>query len=82
MSPLLLRATTATTIRVISPGVVAIKGHNSDLPISPTSLAESGTTLRKYLLTSSALSRWLPRIDKTNFWYFRGRHPLLFYAVK
>jgi hypothetical protein len=56
MSPLLLRATTATASRVISPGAVATKGHNSDLSISPTSLIESGTGLYKYLLTSSAES--------------------------
>jgi hypothetical protein len=62
MSTLLLRATTAMTIRVISPEAIAIKGHNSDLPISPTSLTESGTDLHKYLFTSSALRRWLPWI--------------------
>jgi hypothetical protein len=77
-SPLLLSAIAAMAIRVISPRVVATKGHNNDLPISPTSLAESGTDLHKYLLTSSALRRWLPRIDKTNFWCFHGRHPLHF----
>jgi hypothetical protein len=43
------------TIRVISYGVIATKGQNSDLLISPTSLVESGTDLHKYLLTSSAL---------------------------
>jgi hypothetical protein len=37
---------------VISPGTVASKSHNSDLPISPTSLAKSETNLHKYLLTS------------------------------
>jgi hypothetical protein len=42
--------------------LVATKGHNSDLPISATSLAEGGTGLYKYLFTSSALRRWLPRI--------------------
>jgi hypothetical protein len=77
-SPLLLRATAATAIRVISPGAITTKGHNSDLPISPTWLTESGANLHKYLLISSALRRWLPRIDKTNFWCFRGRHHLLF----
>jgi hypothetical protein len=55
MRLLLLRAPTATTIRVISCSAVATKGQNSDLPISPTSLTESGTGLHKYLLTSSAL---------------------------
>jgi hypothetical protein len=66
MSPLLLRATAATTIRVISHEAVATKGHNNDLPISLTSLAESETGLYKYLLTSSAISRSLPWIDLTN----------------
>jgi hypothetical protein len=51
MSPLLLRATTAMTIQMISLEPVAIKGHNSDLPISHTSLVQSGTDLQKYLLT-------------------------------
>jgi hypothetical protein len=36
-------------------GAVATKGQNRDLPISPTSLTESGTGLYKYLLISSAL---------------------------
>jgi hypothetical protein len=62
-SPLLLSDTVATTIRVISPGVVATKGHNSDIPISLISLTESETSLHKYLLTSSALRRCLPQID-------------------
>jgi hypothetical protein len=82
MSPLLLRVTTVMTTQVTSPEAVATKGHNSDLQISLTSLAESETGLHKYLLTSSALRRWLPRIDKINFWHFRGKHPLLFYVVK
>jgi hypothetical protein len=73
-----LRATVAMANWVISPRVVATKGHNNDLPIIPTSLEESGTDLHKYLLTSSALRRWLPQIDKTNFYCFRERHPLLF----
>jgi hypothetical protein len=80
-SLLLLKAIAATVIQVISPGAVATKGHNIDLRISPTSLTDSETRLYKYFLTSSALSRWLPRIDKTSFWCFRGRHHLLFYAV-
>jgi hypothetical protein len=42
-NPLLLRATTAMAIRVISPGAIVTKGYNSDLPISHTSFAESGT---------------------------------------
>jgi hypothetical protein len=77
-SSLLLRATTVMAIRVISSGVVATKGHNNDLLICPTPLAESGTSLQNYLLTSSALMRWLTWIDKTNFWCFYGRHHLLF----
>jgi hypothetical protein len=36
-------------------GPIAMKGPSSDLPISPTSLAQSGTDPHKYLLTSS---RW------------------------
>jgi hypothetical protein len=75
-SPLLLRATTTTTIQVISHGAVATKGHNNDLPISTTSLTESGTGLHKYLFISSALRRWLKWIDLPNFWCVRGRHPL------
>jgi hypothetical protein len=59
---LLLKAIAATTIRVISPEAIVTKGHNSDLPISPTSLIESETDRHKYLLTSSALRRWLPWI--------------------
>jgi hypothetical protein len=34
---------------------VATKGQNSDLPITLTSLTESGADLHKYLLISSAL---------------------------
>jgi hypothetical protein len=79
MSLLLLRATVATAICVISHGAVSTKGHNNDFPISPTSLAESGTSLHKYLLTSSALKRWHPWIDLTNICYFCGRHSLLFF---
>jgi hypothetical protein len=79
MSPLLLRATVEKAICVISHGAVSTKGHNSDLPISLTSLAESGTSLHKYLLTSSALKRWHPWIDLTNICYFCGRHSLLFF---
>jgi hypothetical protein len=52
MSPLLLRAAAAMTIRVISLGSIATKSHNSDLPMSPTSLAQSGTDPHKYLLTT------------------------------
>jgi hypothetical protein len=52
---LLLRATAATAIRVISPGPISNKGNNNDLPISPTSLAQSGTDPHKYLLTSSQI---------------------------
>jgi hypothetical protein len=37
---------------VISPGPVGTKSRNSDLPISPTSLAEIGTDPQKYLLTT------------------------------
>jgi hypothetical protein len=51
MSLLLLRATAATTIRVISSRPVATKGHNIDLPISLTSLIEIRTDPHKYLLT-------------------------------
>jgi hypothetical protein len=79
VDPLLLRATVETTIWVISHGAVSTKGHNNNLPISPTSLAESGTSLHKYLLTSSALKRWHPWIDLTNICYFHGRHSLLFF---
>jgi hypothetical protein len=57
MSLLLLRDTSVMTIQVISHGVVATKGHNSDLPISLTLLIENKTDLHKYLLTSSALRR-------------------------
>jgi hypothetical protein len=39
-------------IRVISPEPVATKGHNSDLPISPTLLAQSEIDPHKYLLTT------------------------------
>jgi hypothetical protein len=67
MRPLLLRATAVMAVQVISPGTVATKDHNSDLLISPTSLTESGIGLHMYLLTSSALRKWLPQIDKTNF---------------
>jgi hypothetical protein len=83
MSPLLLRATTAMAIRVISYGAIATKGHNSDLSISPTSLTESGTGLYMYLLTTSALRWWLPHIDETNFWCYPWEtSSSSFYAVK
>jgi hypothetical protein len=49
-SPLLLRATIAMTIRVISPGPIATMGHCSDLQINSTSLIQSGTDPHKYLL--------------------------------
>jgi hypothetical protein len=62
MSLLLLRVTAAMTIQVISRGTVATMGHNDDLPISRTSLTESETGLHNYLLISSALRRWFPRI--------------------
>jgi hypothetical protein len=55
MSPLLLRATTATAIRVIPPRPIANKGHNNDLLISLTSLAQSGTDPYKYLLTTQLI---------------------------
>jgi hypothetical protein len=51
-SLLLFKASTVTTIRVISLGPIATKGHNSDLPISPTSLTKIGTGPHKYLLTT------------------------------
>jgi hypothetical protein len=54
-SSLLLRATAAMTIRVISPEPVATKGHNSDLLISLTSLAQSETDPHKYLLTTQKI---------------------------
>jgi hypothetical protein len=41
---------------VISPGPIPTKGHNSDLPISPTSLAEIGTDQHKYLLTTQYIT--------------------------
>jgi hypothetical protein len=82
MNPLLFRVTSATVIQVTSLEVIVTKSHNSDLLISLTSLAENETDLHTYLLTSSALRRWLRRIDKTNFWRFRRRHHLLFYTVK
>jgi hypothetical protein len=37
---------------VILPGPIATKGHSSDLPISLTSLIQSGTDPHKYLLTT------------------------------
>jgi hypothetical protein len=37
---------------MISPGPVATKGHSSDLPISHTSLVQSGTDTHKYFLTT------------------------------
>jgi hypothetical protein len=45
---------------------VPTKDHNSDLPISLTSLVKSRTGLNKYLLISSTLRLLLPRIDLTN----------------
>jgi hypothetical protein len=72
MSLLLLSVTTTMAIRVIPHGVVATNSHNSDIPISPTLLVESGAGLHKYLLPSSALRRWLLQIDLTNLWCVRG----------
>jgi hypothetical protein len=43
------------TIRMISLGPFATKGHSSDLLISPTSLAQSGTDPHKYLLTTQQI---------------------------
>jgi hypothetical protein len=43
-----------TTIQVISLVPVATKHYCSDLLISPTSLAQSGTDPHKYLLTSNS----------------------------
>jgi hypothetical protein len=54
-SPLLLGATTAMTIWVISLEPIATKGHNSDLPMSPTSLAQNETDRHKYLLTTQQI---------------------------
>jgi hypothetical protein len=45
-------------IQVISHRLVATKGHNSDLLISITSLAEIGTGPHKYLLTIWHIEAW------------------------
>jgi hypothetical protein len=66
---------------VISPWAVATKSHNSDLPISPTSLAESGTNLHKYLLISNVLRRWIPWIHQNDSRCFCGISLLHFYAL-
>jgi hypothetical protein len=51
MNPLLLKATTAMTIWMISIMAITTKGHNSDLPIIPTLLTQSRTDTHKYLIT-------------------------------
>jgi hypothetical protein len=76
-SLLLLSATTATVIWVISHRAVATKGYNIDISTSPTSLAESGADQYKYLLTLSILRRWLSRIDLTKFFCVRKRYYFL-----
>jgi hypothetical protein len=43
-SPLLLRVTTTTIIWVISPGAIATKVHNNDLPIGPPRSQKVGLT--------------------------------------
>jgi hypothetical protein len=42
----------STAIRVISPGPVATKGHNSNFSISPTLLTQIGTDPHNYFFTT------------------------------